>query len=87
MVRWWGVRGWGVNATVRPVFKGHLYIQEKVSLHDRCRFVTGSLTWGRWDTVLRKCPLITGCPLVAVSLEVRLYCIGVTIDKLVNVYR
>ena len=33
--------------TVRPVFKGHLYIREKVSLHDRCPFITGSLTWGR----------------------------------------
>ena len=32
--------------TVKPVFKGHLYIREKVSLHDRCPFVTGSLTWG-----------------------------------------
>ena len=61
--------------TVKPVFKRHLYIQEKVSLHDRCPFATGSLTWGRYDTVLRKCPLITGCPLVAVSLEDRFYCI------------
>ena len=55
--------------TVKPVFKGHLNIPEKVSLHDGCPFVTGSLTWGRYDTVLRKCPLITGCPLIAVSLE------------------
>ena len=31
--------------TVKPVFKGHLYMREKVSLHDRCPFVTGSLTW------------------------------------------
>ena len=54
--------------TVKPVFKGHLNIPEKVSLHDRCPCVTGSLKWGRWDMVLRKCPLITGCPLVAVSL-------------------
>ena len=35
------------HSTVKPVFKGHLNIQEKVSLHDRCPFVTGSLTWGR----------------------------------------
>ena len=33
--------------TVKPVFKGHLIIPEKASLHDRCPFVTGSLTWGR----------------------------------------
>ena len=47
------------GATVKPVFKGHLNIQEEVSLHDRCPFVTGSLTWGRYNTVLRKCPLIS----------------------------
>ena len=35
------------TGTVKPVFMGHLYIQEKVSLHDRCPFITGSLTWGR----------------------------------------
>ena len=35
------------GCTVKPVFKGHLYIREKVSLHDRCPFITGSLTWGR----------------------------------------
>ena len=58
---------------VKPVLKGHLYIREKVSLHDRCPFITGSLTWGRLDTS-RKCPLITGCPLIAVSLD-RFYCI------------
>ena len=33
--------------TVKPVFKGHIYIREQVSLHDRCPFITGSLTWGR----------------------------------------
>ena len=65
------------NCTVKPVFKGHLYIREKVSLHHRCPFITGSLTWGRYDTVLRKCPLITGCPLVTVSLEDRFYCISI----------
>ena len=33
--------------TVKPVFKGHLNIQDKVCLHDRCPFATGSLAWGR----------------------------------------
>ena len=33
--------------TVKPVFKGHLNIWEKVSLHDRYPFITGVLTWGR----------------------------------------
>ena len=36
-----------LQCTVKPVFKGHLNIREKVSLHDRCPFITGSLTWGR----------------------------------------
>ena len=58
----------------KPCPRGHLNIPEKVSLHDGCPFMTGSLTWGRWDMVLRKCPLSTGCPLVAVSLEDRFYC-------------
>ena len=61
--------------TVKPVFKWHLNIPENVSLQDRCPFVTGSLTWGRYDTVLRKCPLITERPLIAVSLEDGFYCI------------
>ena len=61
--------------TVKPVFKGHLYISEKVSPHDKCPFVTGSLTWGRYDIVLRKRPLITGCPFFGVSLEDGFYCI------------
>ena len=56
-----------ITGTVKPVFRGHLetvkpvfrkllYIQGKVSLHDRCPFFTGSETWGRQDTVLRKSP-------------------------------
>ena len=32
--------------TVKPVFRGHFNIPQKVSLHDRCPFVTGSLTLG-----------------------------------------
>ena len=63
-----------ISCTVKPVFKGHLNIPEKVALHGRCPFVTGSLAWGRYNTVMRKCPLITGCPLVAVSIEDRFYC-------------
>ena len=55
-------------------FKGHLNIPENVSLHDRCPFITSSLTWGGWDSVLRKCPLIIGRPLIVVSLEDRFYC-------------
>ena len=55
--------------TVKSVFKGHLNIPENVSLHDICPFVTGSLTLGRYDTVL-----ITGRPLIAVPLEDRFYC-------------
>ena len=52
-----------------------------MSLHDRCPFITTSyLTWGRQDTVLRKCPLITGCPLIGVSLEDRFYCIVIYKD-------
>ena len=73
-----------VFITVKPVFKGHLNIREKVSLHDRCPFVTDSLTWERWDTVLRKCPLITGCPLIAVSLEDRFYCIKLHVCEAYN---
>ena len=58
--------------TVKPVFKGHLNIPEKVSIHDRCPFVTDSLTWGRyrtrsWESVpwsqgvpSSQCPLKTG---------------------------
>ena len=30
--------------TEKPVFKKHLNIQEKVSIHDRCPFPTDSLT-------------------------------------------
>ena len=52
---WWNTSNcvpptdiWGLfHYTVKPVFKGHLNIHEKVSLHDRCPFITGSLTWGR----------------------------------------
>ena len=29
------------------------------SLYDRCHFISGSLSWERWDTVLRYCPLVT----------------------------
>ena len=50
------------------VFKGHLYIQEKVSLHDRCPFIAGSLTWVE-RTPFWWCPLITWCPLIRASLE------------------
>ena len=40
----------------KQVFWGHLNILEKVSLHDRCPFVTSSLTWGRYDTVIKSVP-------------------------------
>ena len=59
--------------TVKPIFKGQLNIPEKVSLHDGCPFVTGSLTWERedrtpfWESVpwslgvlSSQCPLKTG---------------------------
>ena len=39
------------------VFKGHLHIPDKLSLYDRCPFITGSLAYARQDTVLRKCSL------------------------------
>ena len=60
--------------TVKPLFRGHLNIPEKVSLHDRCPLITSCLTWSRLGTVLRKCPLIVGCPLIRVSLEDRFNC-------------
>ena len=41
---------------MRPVFRGHLNIPEKVTLHDWGIFVTGFK-----DTIRRNCPLITGC--------------------------
>ena len=58
--------------TVKPVFKGHFNIREKVSLHDRCSFVTGSFNMGQirtpfWESVpwsqgvpSLQCPLKTG---------------------------
>ena len=39
---------------VKPSFNGHLNIPEEVSLYDRSPFITGNVTWGRYDTVLRK---------------------------------
>ena len=33
--------------TVKPVFKGHINIKGNVSIHDRCPFIPGNLTWGR----------------------------------------
>ena len=60
-----------LSYTVKTVFRGPLNILVKVSLHHRCPFITGSLTWERLDTVLR----ITGCHLIGVSLEDRFYCI------------
>ena len=33
--------------SVKAVFNGHLNIPEKLSQHDRCPFIAGSLTWGR----------------------------------------
>ena len=41
--------------TVKPVLKGHLNVQEKVVLHDRYPFISGSLKWGRYDIILRTC--------------------------------
>ena len=46
------------SATVQPAFKGHHCTIENVSLHDRCPFVTGSLTGARRDIILRKFSLI-----------------------------
>ena len=46
----------------------------QVTLHNRWPCIAGSLTWERFDTVPRKCSLLTGCPLVAVPLEDRFYC-------------
>ena len=55
--------------TVKPVFRRHLYIPSRiVSQQDRCPFISGSLTLGRSDSVMIKCPLI------GVSLEYRFYC-------------
>ena len=62
--------------TIKPVFKGHLNIPEKVSLHDRCPFITGFLTCERYNTILRKHPQITGCHLIGMFLEDRSYCIN-----------
>ena len=56
-----------VHNTVKPVFKGHLKIPEQIPTQDRCPFITGSLTWGRQDTVLREISLM--------SLKYRVYCI------------
>ena len=50
--------------TVKPVFKGHLNNTENVSPYDKCPFITGSLTWGRYGAILTKRPLISMCPLL-----------------------
>ena len=66
--------------------RGHLNRPVKVSLHEGCPFITGSLTWGRWDIILSKHPLIkrvlsaecdlkTGFTVQMVSLEDGFYCI------------
>ena len=52
----------------KPIFKKHLNIPQKVSLYDRCPVNTAALTLGRY-IVLRKCPLIRGCPPNRVSLK------------------
>ena len=65
------------------LFKGHLYIWEKVSLtwqvSLRHRFldmgqIKESVPWSCWSQVVlsSQCPLITGCPLVTVSPDHRL---------------
>ena len=71
MVGWlkpWLLLSYATVYTANPVFKGHLNIPKKVSLHHR--FLNMDKTQ---DTVLRKCPLITECPPIGVSLEDRLY--------------
>ena len=58
--------------TVKPVFRRHLNIPEKVSLHHR--FLDMEKVK---DIGLRKCPLITGRLLVGVSLEDMFYCMKI----------
>ena len=36
-----------VYCTDKPVFRGQLNIRNKISLHNKCPFVTGYFTWGR----------------------------------------
>ena len=64
------------------VHKGGQKQHHFISYWSRCPFITGSLTWGIWDTVLRKCTQITGCHLMRVSLEDRLYCIFLSVIRL-----
>ena len=61
----------GGTCIVKPVFKGHPYIREKVFPHALWPFDTGSLTWRRSDTIHAR---MAGCPLMGVSLEDRFYC-------------
>ena len=60
---------------VKPVLKGHLNIPEKVSLHYRCPFITGSLTWGDSTPFWGNVPWSQGVPFSRVSFEDRFYCI------------
>ena len=55
--------------TVKPAFKGHLNIPEKVSYSDRCLFIESFLTWATLGISLIQCLLITWCPLIGVSHE------------------
>ena len=81
-VSWFAFSHWFIKYnTVKPVRRGHLCIPEKVSPNDRC-----PLTWGRCDTILRIRPMITGCPLIRVSLEGRFYCICIVRWSIIKYY-
>ena len=46
------------------------YVRE-VSLHDISPFISGCLTLGKYDTILRKHPLIIGCFFIEMTLTLR----------------
>ena len=60
---WWSHLAWLVIILIcirsNPSLEDTLTCQRKCShrLYNRCQFITGSLTLGRSDTVLSKCPM------------------------------
>ena len=62
-----------VRITVKPVLQD-TSILHKVSLHDRCPFITGSLTQDKLDVILENFQAISGCPPTSVPCwQVLLY--------------
>ena len=70
------------NCCIELLYTVNLSSRETSISHSKCPYmtgvhphITGSLTWEIYENVLRKCPLITGCPLIGVSLKDSIYCI------------